>query len=242
VRVAALYDIHGNAPALAAVLEDVPADATVVIGGDIVLGPQPAETLELLDPLGDRAHWIRGNCERAEPHADRLWEERRLWTERRLGERRRKSLEELPETLSLSVDGLGPTLFCHGSPRSDEEIITAITTDERLREILAGVDEDVVVCGHTHHQFDRMAAGRRIVNAGSVGMPYEGRPGAYWALLGPGVELRRTEYDVVAAEATLRALGYPGIEEAVEALFASPPTADEAAEHFERQALGQAVS
>ena len=239
MRVAALYDIHGNRGALEAVLTDVPDDASVVIGGDIALGPQPVETLELLGTLGDRARWIRGNCERETAHTDDLWERRRLFTQERLDEDTRRFLEGLPETVTLDVQGLGPTLFCHGSPRSDEEIITAITSEERLRRILEGVVERTVVCGHTHHQFDRRVDGIRVVNAGSIGMPYEGRPGAYWALLGPDVELRRTDYDFTAGAEAVRASGYPDPDEHVDSLFDAPPSAREAAEHFEQQALAK---
>jgi predicted phosphodiesterase len=241
MTVAALYDIHGNAAALAAVLREVPLDAAVVVGGDIALGPQPLETLELLGKLGDRARWIRGNCERREPHDDELWERRRLWTEEQLGDDRAGALAALPETAAIEVEGLGPTLFCHGSPRSDEEMLTATSSDERLRAILAGVDARVVVCGHTHHQFDRRIDEVRVVNAGSVGMAYEGRPGAHWALLGPDVELRRTEYDVGAAARAIRAGTYPGPDEQVE-LLESPPAAAEVAEHFEQQALAKGAA
>jgi predicted phosphodiesterase len=239
VRVAALYDIHGNAYALEAVLAEVPGDAVVVIGGDIAIGPQPLETLGLLSTLGERGQWIRGNCERREPHTDELWEQRRLWTDEQLGDERANALAALPETLAVDVESLGPTLFCHGSPRSDEEMLTAVTSEERLRTILAGVDEAVVVCGHTHHQFDRLVDGMRVVNAGSVGLPYEGRPGAHWALFGPDVELRRTEYDVAAAESAIRSGTYPGPDEQIETLLTAPPTAVEVAEYFERQALAQ---
>lgn len=242
MRVAGLYDIHGNVSALEAVLAEVPADAAVVIGGDIVLGPKPVETLELLESLGERAHWIRGNCEGRTPHTDQLWEQRRLFTRQRLGEERHRALEVLRATLTLEVEGLGPTLFCHGSPRSDEEIITAVTSAERLRTILGGVEERVVICGHTHHQFDRTVDRWRVVNAGSIGMPYEGRPGAYWALLGPDVELRRTEYSSAAAEKHIRASGYPDPDELVETLFTAPPSAQEAAEHFEQQALKEGAA
>jgi predicted phosphodiesterase len=242
MRVAALYDIHGHAPALEAVLAEVPADVELVIGGDIVLGPQPREVLELLDALGDRAHWIRGNCEAQTPHTDALWEQRRLFTLERVGSERHHLLENLPGTLTLEVDGLGPTLFCHGSPRSDEEMITAVTSEERLREILGDVAESTVVCGHTHHQFDRLTDGIRVVNAGSIGMPYEGRPGAYWALLGPDVELRRTVYDFEPAAGAIRGSGYPDSEEHVEMLYSQPPSAAEVAEYFERQALAEQVS
>jgi diadenosine tetraphosphatase ApaH/serine/threonine PP2A family protein phosphatase len=105
-----------------------------------------------------------------------------------------------------------------------------------LGEILAGVEERVVVCGHTHHQFDREVNGIRVVNAGSVGMPYEGRAGAYWALLGPGVEHRRTDYDVEQTADAIRKSGYPDPEELIE-LLTSPPSAQDVAEFFERQAL-----
>jgi diadenosine tetraphosphatase ApaH/serine/threonine PP2A family protein phosphatase len=103
-------------------------------------------------------------------------------------------LAALPLTETIEIDGLGSVLFCHATPRNDEEILTRISPDERWRAALDGVDAGMVVCGHTHIQFDRLAGGTRLVNAGSVGMPYEREPGAYWALLGPDVDLRRTEY------------------------------------------------
>lgn len=239
MKVAALYDIHGNAAALEAALAEVPADAAVLLGGDIVLGPQPLETLELLHALGYRARWIRGNCERREPHANELWEARRVWVERQLGDEQAEALETLPATAILDVAGIGRTLFCHGSPRSDEEMITQLTREERLAPMVASVEEATVVCGHTHHQFDLNAGRKRVVNAGSIGMPYEGQPGAYWALLGPDVEFRRTQYDVELAAERIRGSGYPDAGELAE-LLRSPPTAREAAEEFERQALEQA--
>jgi predicted phosphodiesterase len=242
MKVAALYDIHGNAPALEAVLREAPADALVVIGGDIALGPQPVETLQLLDAIGDRARWIRGNCEGPTAHTDQVWRDRSLFTVERMGEERRRRLEKLPATVTIDVDGLGATLFCHGSPRSDEEIITAVTSEQRLRGILAGVRELTVVCGHTHHQFDRTVDGIRVINAGSIGMPYEGRPGAYWALLGPDVDLRRTNYDFGAAAEAVLASGYPNAAEHAETLFKAPPTAAEAAEHFEGHAVEKEAS
>jgi hypothetical protein len=101
---------------------------------------------------------------------------------------------------------------------------------------VAGVAEDVVVCEHTHVQFDRAAAGKRLVNAGSVGMPYEERPGAYWALLGPELELRRTEYDLDAAAAAIRATGFPDVDGLVRDNVLTVPAPAEATEHFERLA------
>jgi diadenosine tetraphosphatase ApaH/serine/threonine PP2A family protein phosphatase len=135
----------------------------------------------------------------------------------------------------LEVDGLGPTLFCHGSPSSDEQIVTRSTPEPALRRLLAGVAERVVVCGHTHVQFDRRLGGTRIVNAGSVGMAYEGRPGAHWALLGPAVDLRRTPYDVEAAAARVRATSFPDVGPFVDDLL-HPAGADEASAFFEQLA------
>ena len=115
----------------------------------------------------------------------------------------------LPPLARLEVDGLGPVLFCHGTPRSDEERVTAVTPEPRLARILDGVAAELVVGGHTHRQFDLRAGGRRMLNAGAVGRPYEHGPGAYWLRLGPGAEHRRTVYDTQAAAGAFRALGYP---------------------------------
>jgi putative phosphoesterase len=229
-RVAALYDIHANLTALDAVLVEAQEADLVVVGGDFAHGPLPAETVDRLRGLGERVRFIRGNADREVglPEA---------WQRERLGEERLRFLAGLPETVTIEVDGLGDVLFCHGSPRSDEDIITAFTPDDRLGRILAGVAEPVVVCGHTHHQFDRTAHGIRVVNAGSVGMPYEGRPGAFWAMLGPDVELRETAYDLDMAEVAVLATGFPGGDELVDTLR-SPPTADEVARHFESLAIG----
>ena len=148
-------------------------------------------------------------------------------------------LSALPDTQTVDVDGLGQVLFCHGSPRSDEEILTRISSEERVGAACAGVEEALVVCGHTHVQFNREVAGTRLVNAGSVGMPYEAEPGAYWALLGPEVELRRTAYDLEAAAAAIRATGFPGADELAAANVLTVPSAEEATEQFERLAEAQ---
>ena len=235
-RVAALYDVHGNLPALEAVLAEVPDDAAIVSGGDVFSGPMPVETLARLRGLGPRVTFVRGNADRDLGPYDERWRARYEWLLEQLTPEEHALAEAWPETATLDVDGLGPTLFCHGTPRSDIEAITAITSDERLREILSDVAEKAIVCGHTHHQFDRRISDTRVVNAGSVGMPYEGRPGAYWALFGPDVEFRRTEYDLTAAAQAIRATSYPDPEEKIE-LLTSPYPADEAAEVLERRAL-----
>jgi predicted phosphodiesterase len=243
MRVAALHDVHGNRPALEAVLAEVESlgvDA-IVVGGDIAIGPMPRGALERLLALDERALFLRGNGDREiaegpNPEDSDLWVERTRWSADQLERGQRAWLGGLPDTQSLDVDGLGPVLFCHGSPRSDEEILTRISPEARAAAALAGVQEAVVVCGHTHVQFDRQVADKRLVNAGSVGMPYEARPGAYWALLGPEVELRRTEYDLEAAAEAIRATGFPGAEEHAAKNVLAVPSAEEATEQFEAMA------
>jgi predicted phosphodiesterase len=223
VRVAALYDIHGNAPALRAVLADVPGSGAelVVVGGDVVEGPLPMETLELLDAAVVPLVWVRGNCDR-EPSE---------WVRERVGEERAAWLAGLPTTATADVDGLGAVCFCHGSPRSDEDIVTAVSTVERVEPMLDGVAEAMVVSGHTHVQFDRVVANRRLVNAGSVGMPYQGESGwAYWTMLGPTVEHRRSAFDADALATALRESGYPNPE------WFEPDSAENAAAEYERMA------
>jgi putative phosphoesterase len=225
VRVAALYDVHGNLPALTAVLAEVDGlgvDA-IVVGGDVASGPMPLETL---DELRDRgARFVRGNADRVldlrGANDGETWVRARRWVADRLGEERLAFLAALPLDLTLEL-GLGRVRFCHGAPGSDELGITRVTPDERLRGLLAGVDADVVVCGHTHVQFDRAVDGIRVVNAGSVGAPYEAEPGAYWALLGADVELRRTAYDFEAATAAIAATGHPRSAEAATYMLPDP--------------------
>jgi predicted phosphodiesterase len=234
MRVAALYDIHGNLPALEAVLAEIDAE-TVLVGGDAVLGPMPKETLALLRER--EATFIRGNCDRevaAPGEGDEVWTRRARWAHEQMGDEELAFLRDLPHPLALEVDGLGDVLFCHGSPRSDEEILTAITPPKRLDPLLDGVNQDLVVCGPTHAQFDRLVGDRRLVNAGSVGMAYEGEPGiAAWALLGPTVELRRTPYDIETAVELVRASGFPEVEQFVDEALVHPPTAEEVTAHFE---------
>jgi putative phosphoesterase len=188
--IATLYDVHGNLRALEAVLQEIPEDATIVVGGDVVAGgPEPAETLERLRSLGDRVHWLRGNVDRelmpGEPGLappEMLDATRAALTDEQIA-----FLYELPPTVQI-----GRTLYCHATPRNDLDIFTERTPEERIAPLFADVDADVIVCGHTHMQFDRTIAGKRVINSGSVGSPYEDESGAYWTL---DLEHRRTEYD-----------------------------------------------
>jgi len=246
VKVAALYDIHGNLPALEAVLAepDVAAADVVVIGGDAVEGPMPVETLALLEGLGERVRWLRGNTERevlerrgADPAEGGIWDRRATWVAAQLTSDQLARIAAWPATVAVDVDGLGPTRFCHATPRDDYEIFTAITPAEVVEPMLAAA-EPTVVCGHTHVQFDRAIGERRVVNAGSVGFPYEGMTGARWCLLGPDVELRRTAYDMEAAAARIAATDLPESAELAQETL-QPAAAEEATTHFEELRIGR---
>ena len=247
--VAALFDIHANLPALQATLDDVEragADV-VVIGGDVVFGPMPGATLDRLAELGGRARFVRGNTDRLVADAYESWGAGRLprgdgpeplpvpaWAAKRLTPAHRERLARLEPTITLAVPGLGDVLFCHATPRSDEEIVTLRTPDPRVAAALAEASAPLVVAGHTHVQFDRVVGERRLVNAGSVGMPFEDEPGAYWALLADGeVSLRRTAYDHERAGASILATGYPEAEELVRESLLEPIGRDRAAALFE---------
>ena len=225
MRVAVLADIHGNLPALDAVLADAEAAGAnaIVLNGDMATGPMPAQTLERLAGLGDRAVWVRGNCERELADAwdgtldPGLPEQARVPAEycaSHLEPAHRDLLDGLPLSVTLEVDGLGPVRFCHATAVSDTDIVLVDSPIASYRGGFAGVTEPTVVLGHTHMPFDRLADRRRFVNPGSVGMPY-GTVGAHWALLGPEVTLRCTGYDAHAAARTMRAAapGYPGLDE-----------------------------
>lgn len=247
MRVAAIYDIHGNLPALEAVLHDILQAGVnyVVVGGDVFPGPMPRETLACLLDLAIPTHFILGNGETAvleqmagrEPAA--VPEEYRpiiQWTAQQLRPEDERFLASWPKTLRLDIQGLGGMLFCHATPRNENEIFTRLTPEERLLPVFEGLDAPVVVCGHTHMQFDRMIGKIRVVNAGSVGMPFSD-PGAYWLLLGPDVQLRHTQYDLTKASERIRATSYPQAEDFAARNVLQPPSEAEMLELFSRVEL-----
>ncbi len=248
-KLAALYDIHGNLPALSAVLaelDEVQPDL-IVVGGDVVSGPLPEQTLARLDQLDGRVRWIRGNGDREVVSSfdgqslpatlSERGRERQQWVAGRLSLVQREFLAQLPERMTLPLEGVGRVLFCHATPHSDEEIFTPLSEQDRLAAIFAAVEEPLVVCGHAHIQFERQVGPVRVVNAGSVGMPYADRPGAYWLLLTPtGPEFRYTPYDPQAAAQEIRAGGDPQAEEFARDNVLRVPTAAEAAEVLEQMA------
>lgn len=233
MRVALLSDIHGNLPALEAVLAEVDGEEvdTLVVPGDTVSGPFPAEVFDLLSARD--ALFVRGNADRlvVEGGEGAIGE----WSADRLGDRL-ATVAAWPLTLEVDVEGLGRVLVCHATPDADDPIYTRITPEHEVARLFDGVGARVIVCGHTHVQYDRtLAGGLRVVNPGSVGMPYEGEPGAFWAVLGPGVEMRRTEYDVEAAAAAIRETGAPDVDDQLVRYLLEPPDPDEVTRFFEGQ-------
>lgn len=258
MRVAALYDIHGNLPALEAVLDAIRQAGVdeVVVGGDVVPGPMPRESLRRLLELDWPVHFVHGNGELAvlaqmtapTEDAATYWgtssgarppkpvREVYRWTARELRPDYQSVLASWPKTLRLEVDGLGSVLFCHSTPRSETEIFTRLTPEERLVPLFDGLQVSVVVCGHTHMQFDRQIGRTRVVNAGSVGMPF-GTTGACWVVLGPRVWMQQTSYDLAHAAEHIRATSYPQAQEFAARNVLRSPSEAEMLEAFRRAEL-----
>jgi predicted phosphodiesterase len=247
MRVAALCDIHGNLPALEAVLEDVRRERVdqIVVGGDVLPGPMPRETLRCLQHVDLPVHFLYGNGEVAileqmagQDHPDVPDQYRPLmrWTAELLRPEYEPVLASWPMTVRLHVSGIGDVLFCHATPRNENEIFTRLTPEERLLPLFEPLNVALVVCGHTHMQFDRMVGRTRVINAGSVGMPFAA-PGAYWALIGPGVELRRTPYDLSKAVERFEETKNIHAEEMVARYILKPPSEPEMLEVFTRAGL-----
>ncbi|MEM8531555.1 MAG: metallophosphoesterase family protein [Chloroflexota bacterium] len=223
MRVAAIYDIHGNLPALEAVSQEISNEAVdaIAVGGDVVAGPLPSETLTCLQHVDIPIHFIHGNAEsellryleNGEPGglSERANNEAR-WVAQTLTSEHQQFVSQWSMTLELDVDGLGTVLFCHATPSNDIDVFTRLTPEEKLLPIFEHLNVSLVVCGHTHMQFDRTIAGVRVVNAGSVGMPF-GRTGADWLMIETDVIFRHTDYDAMDAAERIRQSGYPSAEE-----------------------------
>ena len=234
MRVAALYDIHGNLPALEAVVAELRTLRVdqVVIGGDVLPGPMPRETLALLRGLDIPCHYIRGNGDREVVLRRQGVESDGIapafrgmvqWVADQLDDDHEAWLSSWPLTHTMDISGVGRVLFCHATPRNDTDTFTRSTPDVPLIPLFESVSESFVACGHTHMQFDRVIGRTRVVNAGSVGMPF-GEAGADWLLLGPNVELRRTRYDLAAAATRVRHTQYPLAEEFAARNILQPPS------------------
>ncbi len=245
MRAAAVYDIHGNLPALEAVIEEIRRARVeqIVVGGDVFPGPMPRETMERLRTLDIPMQFLCGNGDREVlaqmrgeetewyHSAPEQWREPVRWTAQQLEPDIARLMAEWPKTLAIEIKGLGEVLFCHATPRNDTECFTRLTSKERLLPVFEGVGAGLAVCGHTHMQFDRQVGRVRVVNAGSVGMPF-GEPGAYWLLLDGDAQLRRTPYDLAKAGERIRATTYPQAQEFAERNVLQPPSEEKMLEVF----------
>jgi putative phosphoesterase len=247
MRIAAIYDIHANLPALEAVLRDIRQAEVdqIVVGGDVLPGPMPRETIARLLDLDIPVQFIRGNGDRevlavmrgtgtgAVPEQFR---EVIRWNAQQLHPEDQHLLASWPETLHVKIRGLGEVLLCHATPRSDTEVFTRLTPEDRLLPIFEGLNVPLVVCGHTHMQFDRTIGRVRVVNAGSVGVPY-GEPGAYWLLLGSNVQFRHTSYDLTKAADRIRGTNYPQAQDFAAHNVLQPPSEREILKVFTKAEL-----
>jgi diadenosine tetraphosphatase ApaH/serine/threonine PP2A family protein phosphatase len=200
-----LYDMHGNLPALEAVLADASAAGVerFLLGGDYaVFGAWPVETVERLRELD--ADWIRGNVDRWTASPQDALDPVRPAVEacrEMLGESLTSELAALPDTLARDR-----TLYCHASPASDMQSFFPQPADDE-DELLRGVEADRLVFGHTHLPFQRTAVnGTELVNPGSVGMPFDRDHRAAYALLHDDgrIEHRRVAYDHQASARAIR--------------------------------------
>jgi predicted phosphodiesterase len=245
MTVAALYDIHGNLPALEAVLREVHEARVylIVVGGDVLPGPLPRETIGCLLDLDIETLFIYGNGDVAvlqemsgkEPALPEQYRPMIRWNAQQLS-----GYEQLmsawPLTQRVAIDGLGEVLFCHATPRNENDIFTKLTAETLLVPIFEGVTAELVVCGHTHMQFDRMVGKTRVVNAGSIGMPF-GQPGADWLLLGPDVQLRHTSYDLSKAAEGFRSTTCPQADEFFVKSVLQPPAERDILEVYSKAEL-----
>lgn len=247
MRVAALYDIHGNLPALEAVLADIRKAGVdhIVVGGDVVPGPMPRQTIACLRDLDVPTEFIQGNGDREVVARMRGVETGTVpekfrpvidWVAGQLDPDDEQLLASWPKTLHIESPEFGDVLFCHATPRNDTDMFTRLTPDDRVLPVFGALNVPVVVCGHTHMQFDRTIGRIRVVNAGSVGMPF-GEPGAYWLLLGPDIQLRRTPYDLAKAAERIRSSQYPHAHDFAANNVLQPPSETEMLEIFAKAEL-----
>jgi putative phosphoesterase len=244
MRVAAIYDIHGNLPALEAVLDEIRQIGVdrVVVGGDVFPGPMSREVMACLLTLEWPTSFIIGNGDREvvahkagieSPQVPESFRECMRWEAHELPVEYESVITKWPMTIRIDVPGIGDVLFCHATPYSDTDIFTRNTPEENLIPIFEDVEAELVVCGHTHMQMDRLVGGTRIVNAGSVGAPFAD-PGAYWLLLGPDVRFMRTPYDLFSAAERIRATAYPQAQQFAANSVLKPATEAQMLQFFAR--------
>lgn len=228
MRFAFLSDIHGNATALEAVLNDLQTkqiDQTYILGDLCFRGPEPKRVLELVQASGARV--IKGNADEwlvrgfkdGEVPVERLemFNKERDWTLGRLSQEDLDYLKNLPTELVIDD---GQDLVIHAFHASPSGLFTAIDGDEteKIENELMGRDEaDIYIYGHTHHPYVRSLHGKNVINTGSVGMPFDGHPLASYIILdiedgSHSVQLNRVPYNREHVVEIYKQSGYPNIE------------------------------
>jgi putative phosphoesterase len=240
MRIAAVYDIHGNLPALEAVLNEIKMTNVdcIIVGGDVIAGPMPTETLSLLQNVSIPTHFIYGNAEsellrhlagKKPQGLSKRADECTFWVSEQLTEDHKHFISQWPATYELTLEGYGNILFCHATPDSDIEVFTKNTPERKLVDLFKGQNASLVICGHTHMQFDRNIGDFRVVNAGSVGMPF-GHTGADWLLIDTEIKFRHNNYDILKAANRLRQTNYPHVEDFITNNVLEPPSETKALE------------
>lgn len=251
MRVAALYDIHGNLPALQAVLNEIERSGIdrIVIGGDVLPGPLALESLEALDRLRIPVDWIRGNGDREclehfhgretewFRNAAESWRVPIRESVRRLTFHWADRIARWPGEITMTLPTLGSVTFCHAIPGNDAAIFTARTPESNLRTTFDRHSGTMVVCGHTHMPFQRMIGTTCVINAGSVGMPV-GSHAASWLILGSTWEFRLTDYDLGRAEQMIRDSHDPQADEFIRLCLREPLTEEAMTAAYSRVEIG----
>lgn len=222
MRIAAIGDVHGNLPALEAVMDEINKEDVdgIVVCGDTIAGPLPTETLALLQESRIPVHFLRGNHDSdvvrflsgQEPGGlVAKDDDAARWEANKLTREQKELLLTWPATVEMNLDPWGKALFCHATPCSDTHVFSALTPDEVVMPVFGDLDVSLVICAHTHMQFDRMIAGVRVVNTGSLGMCV-GRTGADWLLIDDEIRFQHTNYNLEKAAARIRQSDYPQAE------------------------------
>lgn len=248
MKVAAIYDIHGNLPALEAVMNDIRQEEIdlLVVGGDVVLGPMSQEALTFLLDYNIPKKFIKGNCEVAvlaemngkNPEVPEQVKEIVRWTSIQHNSEHGNLLSSWPATFSCLIPGLGKVLFCHATPQNENDIFTRQTPEENILPVFTGLKAGIVVCGHTHMQFDRTIGDVRVVNAGSVGMPF-GKTGADWIMMDGTIQFRHTNYDLKKAAERIRNTKYPQAHEFAENYILNSPSESEMLKIYSNSEIGR---
>ncbi|CAG9000270.1 MAG: hypothetical protein CENE_02264 [Candidatus Celerinatantimonas neptuna] len=244
MRIASIYDIHANPFALDAVIQDIKTHHVdlIVVGGDVIAGPLPGKTLAQLQQLAVPAQFILGNAENEclrylsgkpigelSSHSELVTR----WVAAQLSDADQQWIRQWLTTWSIQTDPLGTLLFCHATPKSDTEIVTRLTCDEKIAAQLVEPPASVIICGHTHMPFERTVCTTRWINSGSVGMPF-GKAGADWLLIDNGIHFMHTDYDTNHAALAMQHTDYPDIQAFIEHNILSVPSENEALQFLEK--------